>query len=65
MGVRIMMPGARFYYGWFITIILVFSLFICFVGIVNGKDKTIRRMYKAGCVITLLTLILAANSISI
>lgn len=56
---------ARFYYGWFITIVLMFTLFLCFIGSMYGKDETIRRVYKAGCVITILTLILTANSISI
>ena len=60
-----MYESARFYYGWFITIILMFTLFLCMVGSVCGKDKTIRGMYKAGCLITVLTLIRAANSISI
>lgn len=60
-----MYESARFYYGWFITIVLIFALFLCFMGSMYGKDKTIRRIYKAGCVITILTLILTANSISI
>lgn len=60
-----MYENARFYYGWFITIVLIFALFLCFIGSMYGKDKTIRRIYKAGCVITILTLILTANSISI
>lgn len=60
-----MYESARFYYGWFITIVLIFALFLCFIGSMYGKDKTIRRIYKAGCVITILALILTANSISI
>ena len=60
-----MYESARFYYGWFITIVLIFALFLCCIGSMYGKDKTIRRIYKAGCVITILTLILTANSISI
>lgn len=60
-----MYESARFYYGWFITIVLIFALFLCFIGSMYGKNKTIRRIYKAGCVITILTLILTANSISI
>lgn len=60
-----MIPGARFYYGWAITIILLVVIFISFIGTMYGRDKTIRRLYKCSFLISTFTFILAINSIKI
>lgn len=58
-----MIPGARFYYGWFIAIILLSVIFISFIGSMYGRDRTTRRLYKCTFLITIFTFIFCINSI--